>query len=125
MGETTINSVGQAVRATVARVFGGKNGQVHIGKGKLADLSRALADDVDRRMRQFSDDDPTGELCSGCVMMALIGLSEEMGRRVGRQRWGDDRPETVAAFLGAMSETTYEAAMGVRDGKSWVQRDAH
>jgi hypothetical protein len=114
-----------ATTRAARRLLGLPDGQVHIGKGKLEPLSQALADDVERRVRQFSDDDPTGELCTGCVMMALVQTSIELGVRLAPRQFAPTDDEASAAFVASMSDAMAEAALAISDGEWDPQQKDH
>lgn len=113
------NLSGSPLRA-LKRALGLPDGRVHVGKGRLPDLAKALAADVERRLREFSDDDPTGEPCGGCLMMALTATVEAVADVASKSEFRRVSGRDRAAFLEAIAQTLVEAADLNLEGKSFA-----
>lgn len=103
------------------RLKGKPDGMVHVGKGRLPGLGKALTADVERRLREFSDDDPTGKPCGGCLMMSLIAAAEGVADVASQAEFGTVSDTHRAAFLSAVADAMQEAADFNRErGKRWT-----
>lgn len=72
------------LKGTLGRVYGGDEEKVHIADGQRGSFGVALADTLDRAMRQADPDSGDKPLCPGCYMIALLGAAITLAQRNGQ-----------------------------------------
>lgn len=96
-----------------------KDDHAHVPDEARRQLAGTIADDLERRMREVTTNDPAGKLCPGCRIGAATDTTVETIRRISvQQGWGDENLKIAEDVLAAARILVDEAEL-IAAGKGY------